>query len=44
VARYLGNSISMIEKVYSHLQPDHLKDAADVMSRGFRIVKDREVA
>lgn len=42
VARYLGNSIAMIEKVYSHLQPDHLKDAADVMSRGFRVV--REVA
>lgn len=45
VAQYLGNSIFMVEKVYSHLQPEHLKNAADVMSRGFRVItKEKEVA
>jgi integrase len=38
VAKYLGNSLAMVEKVYSHLQPDHLKDAAAIMSRGLRKV------
>jgi integrase len=45
VAQFLGNSISMIEKVYKHLEPGHLKEAADVMNRGFRVVtKERGVA
>lgn len=30
IAKYLGNSIVMVEKTYSHLQPGHLTDASDV--------------
>jgi len=32
VARFLGNSVDMIERVYGHHSPDWLKRAADALS------------
>ena len=33
VARYLGDTEEMIEKVYGHHSPDYLRDAAAVLER-----------
>jgi len=44
IAEFLGNTIAMVERVYKHLQPDHLKAAADVLAPKLRVVKDRNVA
>lgn len=32
VASFLGNSAAMVEKVYGHQHPDHLRQAADALS------------
>lgn len=41
VAEFLGNTITIVEKVYKHLQPNHLKAAAAVLSPKLRVVNKR---
>jgi integrase len=44
VAEFLGNTLAVVEGVYSHLLPKHLEGAAKLLTRGVHAVKKEDAA